>query len=150
MFSVEVRLLLSSPSQADPATADADGAVMLKVTDSNLLTYLGLQHSTRWADNAAKEYAKWPILKFLESKPTFSPEDEKTAKRRLAMHMSTALHHRRALGIMEVGNDNPVYGLAHLGNKLRLYVGTWEGEGARARIVCFPTISLLRVRVHHL
>jgi len=50
--------------------------------------------------------------------------DQTAASHQLALYLCSAQNQRRALGF----KDGRVYGATMVGNRLRLYTSTWEGE----------------------
>ena len=109
-------------------TITAAGIVTYGVLEVEGEDLLGLEYipSCMWdsgGDSTSSPFSDTvrPIVMMFEVEKKHMPPGH--AARQLSMYMTTAFHHRIALGIDEEGDDCPVYGLTLVHTVLRLYTG---------------------------
>ena len=111
-----------------PMAATADGIATYDLIAEEGLGILKLERLPSCMWDSTEDLASSPFIeKVRPIVMVFEVEKEGMgsvhADRQLSMCMTTAFHHRIALGIDEEGDDFPVYGLTLEGTLLRLYTG---------------------------
>ena len=125
----------------NPKTVTSDASVVVELfTDIFTLQSLGPLRSCSWLGGRSNIFEDQfqPLLAGYEAKV----RDDAAGRHQLAMFAVTALHHRRAIGLDEEGDNNAVYCFLQVGHILRLYVASMnprdksDGELAPGKIVC--------------
>ena len=116
---------LDLPYSSKPATAVADGIVTHDLLKTERRTTKKLKNlpSCLWSTSGRYKETIRPISWVFEAKKWGDADELSQAERQVAMYMTTAIHHRIALGIDEEGDNYPVYGLTQVNSILRLYTG---------------------------